>query len=66
VLAQALVAQGQSQEAHLFAQRALEQYAMLRHFRHGMAVALVRGFEGSPHDGIPIPMSMPQKSQSGQ
>jgi tetratricopeptide (TPR) repeat protein len=64
VLAQALVAQGQFHEARLFARRAIEQYAMLRHFRRGMAAVLVRSLEGNAHDAIPIPM--PQKPQSGQ
>jgi tetratricopeptide (TPR) repeat protein len=56
VLAQALVAQGQSHESGLVARRAVEQYAMLRHFRHGMAAALVRSLEGNAHDAIPMPM----------
>jgi tetratricopeptide (TPR) repeat protein len=64
VLAQALIAQGQSHEAGIFAQRAIEQYAMLRHFRHGMAAALVRGLAGNAHMAIPMPK--PQRSQSGQ
>jgi tetratricopeptide (TPR) repeat protein len=64
VLAQAMVAQGQLQEALIFVRQALERYTLMRHFRREMALELTNRLGNNAHDAIPMPM--PQKPQSGR
>ncbi len=64
VLAQALVAQGQTQTALVIAHQALERYTVMHHFRRQMVKELVDSLGGNPH--VEMAMPMPQKSQLDQ